>query len=451
VNGGGFRSARDFGASGDGRTLDGPAIQAAIDAVSSGGGGEVVLPPGGYVSGSLFLRDGVALRLEEGAVLMGSRDVRDYPIVEGRWEGVTGRLHAGLLHARGAKDIAVVGRGLIDGRGQEWWRLFRSGELDFPRPRLVSIEDCERVSLRDFRAMDSPSWTINPVRSRDVSIVGLSIVNPPDSPNTDGIDPDSCSGIRIADCYISVGDDCIAIKSGSEGESAGMRASCEDVVVSGCVLERGHGAVVLGSEMSGGIRNVVVEDCVFRGTDRGIRMKSRRGRGGTVEGFRAKGIEMSDVPCPFTINLRYHCGGARGVSEVADLGARPFGAGTPVFRGLSFESIRAVGATVAAAWLDGLAESPIEDVSFTDVSVELGGDAAPAPAEMSDWAPPLSRAGFCAFDVRGLRLERVRLRGQAGPAYVMESCEGLRHSGCDPEPESRLSAEGRSRLLAALA
>jgi hypothetical protein len=351
------------------------------------------------------------------------------------------------VHARGARGIGVVGKGLVDGRGQEWWRLHRSGGLDRPRPRLIAIEDCEDVVLRDFRAKDSPSWTVNPVRSRNVDIVGLSIVNPPDSPNTDGIDPDSCSGIRISDCFISVGDDCIAIKSGTEGEAPGMRAPCEDVTVSGCVLERGHGAIVLGSEMSGGIRNVVVKDCVFRGTDRGIRMKSRRGRGGAVEGFRASGIAMRDVPCPFTINLRYHCG-ARGVPEVADLGPRPFGEGTPVFRDLAFESIRAVGATVAAAWLDGLAESPIEDVSFTDVSIELGGDSAPAPAEMSDWAPPLSRSGFCAFDVRGLRLDRLRIRGQEGPAYALEGCEGLEQFGCEPEPGPSSIAFGRASLRA---
>jgi polygalacturonase len=447
VSASGFRSAKDFGAVGDGEALDGPSIQAAIDAVSSGGGGEVLLPPGGYVSGSLFLRDGVVIRLEEGAALLGSRDARDYPIVEGRWEGVTRELHAGLVHARGARGVGVVGSGVVDGRGQEWWRLFREGRLDYPRPRLVSIEDCDGVVLSGFRAVDSPSWTVNPVRSRDVSIVGLSIINPPDSPNTDGIDPDSCSRVRISGCRISVGDDCIAIKSGTEGEARGMRAGCEDVVISGCVLERGHGAVVLGSEMSGGIRNVIVEDCVFRGTDRGIRMKSRRGRGGRVEGFRARRIAMSGVLCPFAINLRYHCGGARGDPEVADLGARPIGEGTPVFRDLSFESIRASGAGVAAAWLDGLAESPIDEVLFRDVSIELAGDSDPAPAEMSDWAPPLSRAGFCAFDLRNLRLEGLRLRGIEGPAYVLEGCEGLRHSECSPEPPS--AREGRASLTSA--
>jgi polygalacturonase len=433
VNRQGSKSVKDFGASGDGFSFDGPAIQAAVDAVSAAGGGEVVLPPGAYVSGSLFLRDGVVLRLEEGASLLGSRDIRDYPIIEGRWEGVTRRMHASLVHARGARGIGVEGKGIIDGRGQKWWELHRSGSLEFPRPRLVAVEDCDDVVLSGFRAKDSPSWTINPVRSSNITISKLSVVNPPDSPNTDGIDPDSCKGVRISDCFISVGDDCIAIKAGSEDENPEKRAGCSDIRISGCVLEHGHGGVVIGSEMSGGIRDVVVSDCIFRGTDRGIRMKSRRGRGGVVERFRAAGIRMYDVDCPFAINLRYHCG-ARGDPEVADLGPRPFGPRTPVFRHLSFEFIEAVGAGVAAAWIDGLAESPVADLLFSNVTVELGGEGRPRPAEMSDWAPPLARAGFYAFDVLRLRLDAVRIRGSRGPAYVLGGCEDMSHSACDPEP-----------------
>lgn len=154
---------------------------------------------------------------------------------------------------------------------------------------------------------------------------------------------------------------------------------------------------------------------------------------------------MSGVLCPFAINLRYHCGGAQGDPEVSDFGPRPLGEGTPSFRDLSFESIRASGATVAAAWLDGLAESPIEGVLFRDVSIELAEGSGPARAEMSDWAPPLSRAGFCAFDLRGLRLENVRLSGLEGPPYVLERCEGLRHAECRPEPPS--TEAGRASLM----
>jgi hypothetical protein len=439
-------SAKAFGASGDGRSLDGPSIQAAIDAAGAAGGGEVFLPPGGYVSGSLFLRDRVSLRLERGAFLLGSRDARDYPLVDMRWEGRSCAVHAPLIGGIGLKGASVVGGGTIDGRGEEWWRLFREKALSAPRPRLLSFDRCEELLLEGFEARNSPSWTVHPIRSRNVTIRGLSIHNPPDSPNTDGIDPDSCSGVRIADCFVSVGDDCIAIKAGIEGEAESL--PCEKVIVTGCVLERGHGAVVLGSEMSGSVRDILVSDCVFRGTDRGIRVKTRRGRGGRVEGLRATGIVMRDTLCPFAINSHYGCG-AWDDPVVGDLGPREVDGGTPRLSDIAFSSITATGSRIAAAWIDGLAEAPILGLSFDDVSIELGGEAGPtsrpesAPAEMSPGAPPLSRAGFRAYNAYGMRLNNLRIRGQEGPAFSLKNCGGLRHSFCDPVPARFLGRGGR--------
>ncbi len=426
-------SAKDFGALGDGVSLDGPAIQAALDAAGAAGGGLVFLPPGGYVSGSLALRDGVCLRLERGAVLLGSRDPRDYPLADSRWEGRTRLSHSPLVGAAGARNVAVTGGGTIDGRGEEWWRLFRDGALDHPRPRLLCFDGCEGVLLEGFEARNSPSWTIHPLRSRGVDIRDLRIINPPDSPNTDGIDPESCASVRIADCFVSVGDDCIAIKAGAEGEGAESCRPCEGVTVTGCVLERGHGAVVIGSEMSGGVRDVSVSDCVFRGTDRGFRVKTRRGRGGTVERIRVSGILMEDCLVPFAINSHYGCG-AWDDPEIADLGAREAGEGTPSLEGLSFASIRATGASVAAAWIDGLAERPIRSLSFADVSIELGGGAEPAVPEMSAGVPRLARAGFRAYNVRGMRLDNLSIRGQRGPAYVLRRCSELSYARCSPSP-----------------
>jgi polygalacturonase len=425
-------SVRDHGAVGDGRAADGRAIQAAIDAAGSRGGGTVVLPPGGYVSGSIFLRSGVTLWLDSGAVLLGSRDPRDYPLVESRWEGSTRMTHAGLVHARGEKNIAVLGRGRVDGRGEEWWRAFREGSLEHPRPRLFALEDCEDVLLEGFTAVNSPAWTINPVRSRNVRIHGLSITNPPDSPNTDGINPDSCRSVRISDCFVSVGDDCITIKSGTELERPDLRMACEDIVVTNCVLERGHGGVVIGSEMSGGVRNVAVSNCVFKGTDRGLRMKTRRGRGGTVERVRVSNIVMYDVLCPFALNMHYHCGGKRGDPVVGDRGALPPDEGTPAFRDISYNAISAVGARIAAAFVDGLAEAPVERLSFTDVSVEMSGEDEPVPPEMADGLPPLSRAGFVATHVRGLRMSAFRVSGHRGEAFALVGCEDVEMDSCSP-------------------
>jgi len=420
-------NVREHGAIGDGRNDDRAAIQACIDAAGAAGGGLVFLPPGGYVSGSLFLRDRVELHLERGAVLLGSLDPRDWPLVESRWEGETRLVHAALLHAQGRRGIAVTGGGLIDGRGDHWWRRFREGDLANPRPRLLVAEDCEDVLFEGFSATNSPSWTVNPVRSRNLRITGLSISNPPDSPNTDGINPDSCRSVRISDCFVSVGDDCITIKSGTELEKPGLSMASEDIVVTNCVLERGHGGVVIGSEMSGDVRNVAISNCVFRGTDRGIRLKTRRGRGGVVERIRVSNVVMDGVDVPLAVNMRYHCG-ARGDAKVASLEALPVDAGTPRFRDIALSGIVATGARVAAAWIEGLAESPVERLSLSDFSVGMDGEGGSAPPEMADGLPALSRAGVHANHVRGLRLRDIRVTGQDGKAVNATDCPGLEQS-----------------------
>jgi polygalacturonase len=431
-----YVSVRAFGAAGDGLADDRPAIQAAIDAAGKAGGGTVLLQSGGYVSGSLFLRDGVTLHLEGGAVLLGSRKVEDYPVVESRWEGATRGVHAALVNALGAKDVALTGRGTVDGRGQEWWRLFEEGLLDRPRPRLLAFEGCERVLLEGIKALDSPSWTVNPVRCSDVVIRGLSIRNPPDSPNTDGINPDSCSRVRITDCWISVGDDCITVKSGTERERPSLRAACEHVVVSGCVLERGHGGIVIGSEMSGGVRDVVISNCVLKGTDRGIRIKTRRGRGGCVERIRASNLVMDEVLCPIAINSHYGCG-AWGDAAVADRSSRPVDEGTPRLRDISISALTARGALIAAAFIDGLAESPIEGLRLDDVAISMGGDAPPERPEMAEGLPEMSRAGFWAENVRALRLSNVCVDGQRGPAWTFGAGCEYKSAFCSPEPGER--------------
>ncbi len=178
--------------------------------------------------------------------------------------------------------------------------------------------------------------------------------------------------MHISDCHVSVGDDCITLKAGNQFEMPDLRASCRDITITNCTLERGHGGVVIGSEMSGGVQNVVISNCVFIGTDRGIRLKSRRGRGGTVEHVRVNNLVMDGVLCPFTMNLYYHCG-ARGDQTVSDKNARPVDEGTPIIRHIHFSNITATGVSTAAGFFYGLAEMPLEDISFTDVSISHDG------------------------------------------------------------------------------
>jgi len=410
-----MRNVRDYGARGDGTTLDTRALQDAINA----GAGTVAVPPGNYLIGAIFLRDDLTLHLEPGATLLGSENPADYPIITARWEGLTQQTYAPLIGGSGLKNIAITGRGTIDGQGAIWWQRHREKSLAYPRPRLISFDGCANVLIEGVTLINSPAWTINPVRCENVTVDKIAILNPADSPNTDGINPDSCRNVHISNCHIDVGDDCITIKSGIETEAPELREPCENITVTNCTMVHGHGGVVIGSEMSGGVRNVVISNCVFVGTDRGIRLKSRRGRGGVVEDIRVSNIVMTDVLCPFTMNLYYHVH-KRGDPIVSDKNARPIDPGTPQFRRIHFSHITARDVQYAAAFLYGLPEVPIEDVSFDDVSISMAANAQSGMPDMMDGLAPMSRAGFFARNVRGLRLRDVRVENQIGEAFLIE-------------------------------
>jgi len=418
---------RAHGAAGDGKTLETKFLQAAIDTCAAQGGGQVVVPAGRWLTGALFLASGVELHLESGAVLVASREYRDYPLVQSRWEGHTRTVYAPLIGGENLERIALTGRGTVDGQGDAWWGPFRANAIAYPRPRLIAFTNCRDVLLEGVKLINSPSWTVNPVACTQVRIHGISIHNPADSPNTDGINPDSCTDVIISDCFVSVGDDCITIKSGTEAEASEKLIPCRDIAVTNCILERGHGGVVIGSEMSGGVKNVVISNCLFKGTDRGIRMKSRRGRGGVVENIRISNIVMEDVLCPLTMNLYYHCNGGRGVEKVASREAQPVDASTPAFRQVSLSGIRATGVKLAAAWVWGLPEAPIEGLSLKDVSIVM--DEAWTEAgevEMADGVAPVTGQGFFARNVKALELSRVTITGVKGPKFDADASVSLR-------------------------
>ncbi|RPJ21556.1 MAG: glycoside hydrolase family 28 protein [Chloroflexi bacterium] len=413
-------NVREHGAIGNGQTLDSRAIQSVIDACAARGGGTVTLPAGQYLTGSLFLRNNITLQLEAGAVLLGSENPEDYPVIHSRWEGRHQDTHAPLIGGNHLQNIAVTGRGTIDGRGAVWWQAKKDKTLAHPRPRLISFSDCSNVLIEGITAINSPSWTINPVHCHNVNIHAITILNPADSPNTDGINPDSCRLVRISDCYVSVGDDCITIKSGTEHEHPDRYAPCRDITITNCTLERGHGGVVIGSEMSGGVKNVVISNCVFIGTDRGIRIKSRRGRGGTIEDIRVSNLIMDGVLCPFTMNLYYHIG-ERGNLNVSDKNPRSVDDGTPRLRHIHFSHITAREVKHAAGFLYGLAEMPLEDISLSDISISISDEADSGYPEMADDIPSMSQAGFFIRNVHHLRLEHVEVTGQRGPVFDIDN------------------------------
>jgi len=428
----------DYGAMGDGQTINTRALQSAIDACCRAGGGTVYVPAGAYVTGSLELGSYLTLYLDAGAKLLGSQDAADYPVVEGRWEGVDRRTHAPLIAGSGLRNVAITGRGTIDGRGAYWWQKLREGTLDHPRPRLIGLMECSNVLIEGLTLTRSPSWTIHPARCENVTVDRVTIVNPPDSPNTDGINPDACRNVHISNCHIDVGDDCITIKSGTEDGARAALSPCENLTITNCTMVHGHGGVVIGSEMSGGVRNVTIANCVFVGTDRGIRLKSRRGRGGVVEDIRVSNVVMQDVLCPFIMNLYYGCG-AWGAERISDKRPYPVGEGTPCFRRIHFAGITARRVRYAAGFIYGLAEMPVQEVSFSDVSVSMALDAEAGHPAMAPDMEPLQRAGFRVWNARGLRFRNVEVGDLQGPAFALSGVSDVEIIACTtrtPDPDA---------------
>ncbi|HUB26454.1 MAG TPA: glycoside hydrolase family 28 protein [Tepidisphaeraceae bacterium] len=414
-------NVRECGAVGDGSTNCTTAIQQAIDRCAAAGGGTVLVPAGKYVTGSLLLRSHITLHLDSGATLLGSMNMADYPVWVSRWEGSARPTHAGLIGGESLVNIAITGRGAIDARGEFWWEKFNQNRLTYSRPCMVRLVDCRDILMSGITCTNSPFWTLNPTACDNVTIHGVTVRNPADSPNTDGINPDSCCNVHISDCHIDVGDDCLTFKSGSEDDGRQNRKACENITVTNCTMLRGHGGVVIGSEMSGGVRNIAISNCVFSGTDRGIRLKSRRGRGGVVEDIRVDNVVMDSVLCPIVLYLFYGCG-AWGHEKVTDRSPHPVDAGTPTFRRLRFSNISAQNVKYAAVFALGLPEMPIEDVTLEGISINLdannvvGGSPAMAPG-IGD----MCRAGVVLENARDVRLCRVGIHDQLGPAVTIRN------------------------------
>lgn len=427
---------KTFGAIGDGVTPATAALQAAIDAVAQAGGGTVYVPAGRYATGTLHLRSHVTLELDAGATLLGSENQDDYPLVRSKWEGDKVRLnHAALIYGEGLENVTITGRGTIDGRGQKWWARQRAAaesgtdvarSTDTLRPFLFRLVDSKNVLIEGVKFTNSAMWTVTPLACENVTIRNITVFNPPDSPNTDGINPESCRNVRISDCHVDVGDDCITIKSGKEDDGRRVHTPCENITITNCTLVHGHGGVVIGSEMSGSVRNVTISNCVFYGTDRGIRLKGRRGRGGVVENLRVSNIVMDGVLCPIAVNLFYGCG-AWNSPNVTTRGELPVNAGTPQFKNLRFSNITARKAKAAAAYILGLPEMFVQDVALQDISIEIDRDNTEfGEPDMSPVLQPTCRAGMIVRNVSGLSLNNVEVTHCVGPALDVANANSVR-------------------------
>jgi polygalacturonase len=423
-----FFSITDYGAKEGGVELCSAAFAEAIAACEQAGGGTVYVPAGKYLTGPLLLKSDMRLFVDAGAHIMFVQDQEQYPVVNSRWEGVDGSVYQSCIFAIDSHDIIIEGSGTLDGQGEYWWKGMRERTLKYARPKLVSFHNCQRITLKGVKLINSPAWTFNPIYCTNVLVDGITIDNPADSPNTDGVNPESCDMVRVQGCYISVGDDCVTLKSGTE--HASRRVPCQNITVTNCVMAHGHGGVVIGSEMSGGVRNVSISNCVFFKTDRGIRIKTRRGRGGTVEDVRVNNIVMDQVNCPFVINLYYHCGPDGHEKHVWDKAPYPVDEKTPVVRRVYFSNITAKDVRSCAGFIYGLPESMVEDISFDNMLVMLGEGHEPEMPAMLDYVDPMTKKGFFVANAKDIDFTRVTVTGADGEAFRIESSEGVRLDGC---------------------
>lgn len=398
------------------------AFRAAVDALTAQGGGTLTVPAGRFETGPILLKSNVTLHLDAGAAILFSDDETLFPLVDTEFEGIPGAAYMPCVYARDARNVRITGAGTLDGNGEAWWKRHREGTLKHPRPYLVCFQGCTDVRMDGVTLQNSPCWTLHPLYCEHVDIAHLTIRNPADSPNTDGINPDACSNVRIADCLIDVGDDCIAVKAGTE-DTPNPRP-CENLIISGCHMLHGHGGVVIGSEMSGGIRNVLVTGCVFQGTDRGIRLKTRRGRGGSAANLQFSHILMEDVLCPFVFNMYYHCGKGGKLPEVRDKKARPVDAGTPALSDIAITDVTVRGATACAGFLYGLPESPVRRVRIQDCTVVMEKGRPGLPA-MMDGLLPMEAAGLYLRNGEDVEIGGLRLVGNTGETILADGGAGM--------------------------
>ena len=401
------------------------AFRAAVADLAAAGGGKLTVPAGTYPTSSVEYCSDMTLELQEGAVLDFINDGVDHPVVFSRYEGVDRDVYMPLIYGRHLKNVTLCGKGTIEGNGEFWWK--RRLEWVYPRPKSVVFQDCENVVIRDVTIRNSPCWTVVPLRSRNILVDGISVFNPYESPNTDGIDPDSCQDVEIRNCYLDVGDDCIAIKSGTEYNKEFIPS--ENIYVHDCRMVRGHCGVGIGSEMSGGVRNVRVEDCEFTETDRGLRLKTRRGRGGFVDGVSFVRVKMKKVQVPFVINMRYWCGPDGFAKKVSDTVPYPADKSTPSVRNIHLEDFVAEDTAVAALYISGLAESPIEGVSLKNVQITMDRHATPGFADAAIDAPYMWRAGLILKFTKGLQLDNVTVKNVMGLTNLFSDCENVMVNG----------------------
>lgn len=411
-----FRSAEflitKYGAVGDGKTLNTQAFQKAIDACSKSGGGNVIVPFGTFLTGAIVLKSNVNLHLADSAKITFSVNPKDYPIVFTRWEGVELMNYSALIYAYDQQNIAITGNGTLDGNAsyENWWswnqgkpskqvqarerlqalnhqktnaktRIF--GEGSFLRPNFIQPYNCKNILISGVKMINSPMWNLNPVLCENVTVDGVKIIS--HGPNTDGCDPESCKNVVIKNCFFDTGDDCIAIKSGRDEDGRAIGKPAENHIVENCEMRDGHGGVVIGSEISGGAKNIYAINCRMDSPnlERILRIKTSSSRGGVIENVFMKDVKVGTYrDAAVTCNMFYEDPGNF----------------MPAIRNIWVENLDVVKGGNYALYVKAYKESPVQNLKM--VNCNINGVKTPVQID----------------NVSKLQFENVKINGQIAVA-----------------------------------
>jgi polygalacturonase len=455
-------SILDFGAVGDGVTMNTEAFRKSFEALEKKGGGKLVVPKGVWYTGPIVMKSNINLHLEKGALILFSADFDLYPLVNTVFEGLDTRRCQSPISGNNLENIAITGEGSINGSGEYWRPLKRgkvtenhwkktvnsggvlkdpnywfpsqkslagfnisdmnvpNGELteqewldvkDFLRPVMVSLTECKNVLLQGVLFENSPSWNVHPLMCENVIIDNVFIRNPSFSQNGDGLDVESCRNVLIVNSLFDVGDDAICIKSGKDEDGRRRNRPTENVIVENCKVFKGHGGFVVGSEMSGSVRNISVKNCQFLGTDVGLRFKSNRGRGGIVENIYIENIYMFDIVTDsFLFDLYY--GGKSASESLADGEDSPISISmpaitekTPTFRNIYVKNIVSRNAR-RAMFFNGLPEMNISNINVENAFFS-------------------SEFGAVISESDGINLKNIQIVPKTGPALTIKNVKNF--------------------------
>lgn len=456
----------DFGAVSGGQALCTAAFSKAIEALTAKGGGRVVVPRGTWLTGPITLKSNIDLHTEAGALVLFSGDKNLYPLVSTNFEGFNTYRCTSPVNGRDLENVSITGEGIFDGTGEAWravkkekltesqWKKlvasggivhengktwypseqFRAGERvaemnvprqlktkeefekirDFLRPVMISLISCKKVLIDGPTFQNSPAWCIHPLLCEDLTVRNTSVRNPWFSQNGDGIDFESCKNTVVYDSNFDVGDDAICIKSGKDKEGRDRGVPNENLIIKNCVVYHGHGGVTVGSEMSGGVRNMHVSNCTFIGTDVGLRFKSNRGRGGVVENIFISRIEMINIPAQaISFDLYY---GGKSVIEAMEDGDKKSDPALPVvseetpqFKNIFIRNVNCKGA-YQGILLQGLPEMNLRNIQLENIRME-------------------ANIGLICVDATEIKIKNLTLITKKSPALDFKNCRNVHLDG----------------------